>query len=203
MGGPPVTVNATRPGQKARLLFSGTASQRVSLNTTNPSGTVGVTLNKPDGSLLSTPPGPWSQGGPGFIGPFPLPTTETAYAVMLLPGAGTAGATFTLYNVPPDVTGTLTINGGAVPVTITVPGQMVSLTFTGTAGQVVSVRGDGNTIGCGNFGLKWPNGALSTISPCTTTFAMTNATLMNGTHTLYFDPSGTNTGSVNLSVTQP
>jgi hypothetical protein len=100
------------------------------------------------------------------------------------------------------VTGTLTINGPAAPVNITAPGQNSSFTFTGTAGQVVTLRGASNTIGCGGFVLIWPNTSLTSTTPCGTTFSM-GVTLQTGTHTLKFDPSGANTGSVNLSVTQP
>ena len=209
MGGSPVSVSITRPGQKARLLFSGTATQRVSLNITGVtvSGTAYVGLLKPDGTVISSFPN-WSQTtffgpGSGFLGTYTLATTETAYAVYLAPSwTGTAGATFTLYNVPPDVMGTLTINGPAAPVNITVPGQNSSFTFTGTAGQVVTLRGAGNTIGCGNFVLILPNTSVSATQQCATTFSV-GRTLQNGTHTLIFDPSGFNTGSVNLSITLP
>ena len=210
MGGSPASVSLTRPGQKARLLFSGTASQRVSLSITGVtvSGSADVRLLTPvpDNSLISVSPSSsmtFFGPGSGFLGTYTLATTETAYAVYLTPGgAGTAGATFTLYNVPPDVTSTLTINGPAAPVTITVPGQNSSFTFTGTAGQAVTLRGDSNTIGCGNFVLIWPNGSVSATQQCATTFSM-GRTLQNGTHTLIFDPSGPNTGSVNLSITLP
>lgn len=209
MGGSPVSVSITRPGQKARLTFSGTATQRVSLNIAGVtvSGTAYVGLLNPNGTPISGFPN-WSQmnffgPGSGFLGTYTLATTETAYAVYLAPsGTGIAGATFTLYNVPPDVTGTLTINGAAAPVTITVPGQNSSFTFTGTAGQVVTLRGASNTIGCGNFILIRPNSSMTVTQPCAATFSM-GATLQTGTHTLIFDPSGAKTGSVNLSVTLP
>src|SRR5262249_13655821 len=130
MGGSPVSVSPTRPGQKARLTFSGTAAQRVSLNITGVtvSSTAYVGLPKANGKPTQGLPS-WSQmtffgPGSGFLGTYGLPTTETAYAVLLAPGGtGTAAATFTLYNVPPDVSGTLTINGPAAPVTIEIPGQ--------------------------------------------------------------------------------
>jgi YD repeat-containing protein len=209
MGGPPVTVSITRPGQKARLTFTGTATQRVSLTITGVtvSGTAYVGLLKPDGTVISGFPN-WSQmsfGGPGsgFLGAYTLATTETAYAVYLAPGGtGTAGANFTLYTVPPDVTGTLTVNGAVAPVEITIPGQNSSFTFTGVAGQIVTLRGAGNTIGCGNFVLFWPSGSGTSSQACAATFTM-GATLQTGTHTLIFDPSGANTGSVNLSITLP
>ena len=209
MGGSPVSISITRPGQKARLTFSGTATQRVSLNITGVtvSGTASVALHNPNGTPISGFPN-WSQmnfsgPGSGFLGTYTLATTQPAYAVYLSPnGTGTAAATFTLYDVPPDVTGTLSINGAAAPVAITVPGQNSSLTFTGTAGQVVTVRGASSTLGCGNFILIRPNSSMTATQPCAATFSM-GATLQTGTHTVIFDPSGANTGSVNLSVTLP
>jgi YD repeat-containing protein len=209
MGGSPVSVSITRPGQKARLTFGGTAAQRVSLNITGVtvSTTAYVGLLKPNGTPISGFPN-WSQTtffgpGSGFLGTYALATTETAYAVLLAPsGTGSAGATFTLYNVPPDVGGTLTINGPAAPVTIEVPGQNSALTFTGTAGQVLTLRGAGNSIGCGSLVLVFPSTSVSATQQCAATFSM-GATLQNGTHTLIFDPAGPNTGSVTLSITLP
>ena len=205
IGGSPVSVSVARPGQKARLLFSGTTGQRVSLTATGVTGSSDVRLLKPDGSLISPPPN-WSQmnlGASAFMGPFTLPATVLDYAVYLFTGGtGTGSATFTLHNVPADVTGTLTINGPAARVTITAPSQSSSFTFTGTAGQVVTLRGASNTIGCGNVVLIFPNTSVTATQQCAATFAM-GATLQNGAHTLMFDPSGPNTGGVNLSVTLP
>jgi hypothetical protein len=209
MDGPSVSISTTRPGQKARLTFAGTATQRVSLNISGvtTSTTAYVGLLKPNGTPISSFPN-WSQTtffgpGSGFLGTYTLATTETAYAVLLAPGGpGTVGATFTLYNVPPDVSGTLTVNGPAAPVTIAVPGQNSALTFTGAAGQVVTLRGAGNSIGCGNLVLIFPSSSVTATQQCATTFAM-GATLQSGAHTLIFDPSGPNTGSVSLSVTLP
>jgi len=210
MDGLPVSVSTTRPGQKARLTFNGTANQRVSLKITGVTfggSSAYVGLLKPNGTPISSSPN-WSQTtffgpGSGFLGTYTLATSENAYAVLLAPGGtGTAGATFALYNVPPDVSGALTINGPATLVSITVPGQNSSLTFTGAAGQVVTLRGAGNSIGCGSLVLIFPSSSVTATQQCSTTFA-TGATLQNGTHTLIFDPSGPNTGGVNLSVTLP
>jgi YD repeat-containing protein len=205
IGGSPVSVSVTRPGQKARLLFSGTTGQRISLTATGATGNPSpdVRLLNPNGSLILYPYSQMNLGISTFMGPFTLPATVPDYAVYLFTGGtGTGGATFTLHNVPEDVTGTLTINGPAAPVNITAPGQNSSFTFTGTAGQVVTVRGASNTIGCGTLVLTFPNGNIGSAQQCAATFAW-GATLQTGTHTLKFDPTGANTGSVNLSVTQP
>jgi hypothetical protein len=209
IGGSPVSVSVTRPGQKARLLFSGTTGQRISLTATGATGSPSpdVRLLKPDGSLIIPTPPNRSQmnlGVSAFMGPFTLPAPPAPdYALHLFTGpTGTGSATFTLHNVPADVTGPLTINGPAAPVTITAPGQSSSYTFTGTTGQVVTLRGASNTIGCGNFVLIFPSSSVSATQQCAATFAW-GQTLQTGTHTLQFDPSGANTGSVNLSVTLP
>jgi YD repeat-containing protein len=205
IGGSPVSVSVTRPGQKVRLLFSGTTGQRISLTATGVTGnpSPNVRLLNPNGSLILFPYSQMNLGASAFMGPFTLPAIAPDYAVYLVTDwTGTGSATFTLHNVPADVTGTLTINGPAAPVNITAPGQNSSFTFTGTAGQVVTLRGASNTIGCGGFVLFWPNGNLTSTTPCGTTFSM-GVTLQTGTHTLNFDPQFANTGSVNLSVTQP
>jgi YD repeat-containing protein len=203
IGGSPVSVSVTRPGQKARLLFSGTTGQRISLTATAVTGSNDVRLLNPNGSLIIFPYSQMNLGLSAFMGPFTLPATVPDYAVYLFTGGtGTGGATFTLHNVPADVTGTLTINGPAAPVNITAPGQNSSFTFTGTAGQVVTLHGASNTIGCGNFVLIFPNTNLGSTQQCAATFAW-GQTLQTGTHTLMFDPSGASTGGVNLSITLP
>ena len=204
LGGSPVSVTTTRPGQKARLMFGATAPQRASLHITGvtASGNAWLGLLKPDGSQIGSIT--VSNGGTGFLGAVTLATTETAYAVYIAPGGtGTAGMTLRLYDVPPDVSGTVTINGGSAPANITVPGQNAAFTFTGTSGQTVTARGDSNTIGCGAFGVKWPTGSFTTVSPCSASFSIGGIRLQTGTHTIFFDPSGPNTGGVNLSVTLP
>ena len=203
IGGSPVSVSVTRPGQKARLLFSGTTGQRISLTAAGATGSPSpdVRLLNPNGSLIIFPYSQMNLGISAFMGPFTLSATVPDYAVYLVTDwTGTGSATFTLHNVPADVTGTLTINGPAAPVNITAPGQNSSFTFTGTAGQAVTLRGASSTIGCGNFVLIFPNTNLGSTQQCAATFAW-GQTLQTGTHTLIFDPSGANTGSVNLSVT--
>ena len=61
----------------------------------------------------------------------PLPDTGT-YTIVVDPGALTVNLTLT---VSEPVTGTITIDGPSVPVTLNRPGQDARLTFEGTAGQ--------------------------------------------------------------------
>jgi hypothetical protein len=141
-GGAPVTVTMTAPGQNAVLTFAGTALQRVSLLGTNGlSGQVGltcdvgVTIKKPDGSLLT--PTSTCMESSGFLDVTDLPVAGT-YSILVNPDTYAVGSlTLTLYDVPADVTGSVAINGASVPVSLLVPGQKAILTFTGAASQSV------------------------------------------------------------------
>ena len=196
-GGAAVPVSVTRPGQRARLTFSGTAGQRVSV------GLTGVTITqsllsviKPDGSTLAST-------FTTFLDVQTLPTTGI-YAVLLDPSlAYTGSATVTLYDVPADVTGSVTINGAGLPVTLTVPGQNAQLGFTGSSAQVVTVRGANNTMGCVNVFLIQSNGTRTSSGPCTASYSLSVQLGATGTHTIKVDPQGANLGAVDLSVTSP
>src|SRR4029077_18222979 len=60
-------------------------------------------------------------------------------------GADAGTVTVTLFDVPPDVAGSVAIGGPAVAVTTTQPGQNGTLTFSGAASQRVTVHAIGNT----------------------------------------------------------
>jgi YD repeat-containing protein len=199
LNGPPVSVNITRPGQAAYLQFSGTAGQRAShaLSGTTISGTVSVFYSGgglvPGTSLPSTT----------FLEPVTLPVTTTYY-VYINPGAANTGSTtVTSYAVPADVTGTLTINGGTVPVTLSTPGQKAILSFAGTSGQNLTVRMTGNTVGCVLLVVTDPTGGTQSTSICSATLNFGVSLTSTGTHTLKIDPLGAATGSATVEVTIP
>src|SRR5207249_3763051 len=109
---------------------------------------------KPDGNELSGVN--LCDTSSAFLEPQTLPVSGT-YTLVLDPyGAYTGQATLTLYNVV-DVSGTITLNGPAVNVTITTPGQNAKLTFSGTAGQQVTVRVTSNTLGSVTVALLKPD----------------------------------------------
>lgn len=205
-GGSAVSVTIATPGQNALLTFAGTANQRVSLRATNVTMSqcnLAVTIRKPDGTNLVVN-NCIGSGSSGFIDTQTLPTTGT-YTVFVNPANATTGSVnITLYDIV-DVTGTLTINGGAVPVTITIPGQNAQLTFSGTSGQQVTVRVTSNTMSTVTVKLLKPDGTTLTSSTSSAgSFNLATQTLpTTGTYTVTIDPSGTNTGSMNVSVTSP
>ena len=199
--GPAVSSTITTPGQVARLTFDGTAGQRVSANSTETmNGCWTLAILKPDGTQLASD----FTCGSAFIEPLTLPETGT-YTLLVDPqSAVTGGATMNLYNVV-DVTGSITLGGSAVNVSITVPGQIATFTMDGTAAQQATVRVTSNTMSCVTVTLLKPDGTtLTTTFTCGVNFNLTTQTLpVTGTYTIKVDPSSTNTGSMSLSVTNP
>jgi len=205
-GGSPVTVTTTTPGQNASYTFSGSASQRVSLNITSVSFTgnswVTVYIKKPDGSsLFSTT----VDSGGGFIDTKTLPVNGT-YSVFVDPVNFNSGSlTLTLYDVPADASNSTTVNGSGVTVSTTVPGQNAEVTFSGTSSQQVTVRITGNSMGFTQVKLLKPDGTqLTSHTSSGSSFNLLQQTLpTTGTYKVFIDPSGTNTGSITVQVTNP
>lgn len=130
-----VTVKAAN--RIALLAFDGTAAQRVALHATNSTiSSSTVRVIKPDGTNLFNPT---SLSGNWFVDMLTLPVTGT-YTIVIDPNSTFTGTmNLTLHNVPADMTGTIAAGDPAVTVTTTTPGQNALLTFTGTAGQRISL----------------------------------------------------------------
>ena len=201
MGGPAVTLTTTVPGQNGSLTFSGTAGQQVSVTTSQDTfnSCFSLAVVKPDGTNLYGPAGACSNG---FLDPMTLPATGTYTIRLLHNGSGIGSLTFQLYNVPSDVTGTITMGGPAVTLTTTVPGQNGSLTFSGTAGQVISLNTSQNTIGCYKLGIKNPDGTnlYGPSGQCGTPFVDPVTLPATGTYTITLGHSGAGTGSLTFQL---
>ncbi|MGH7387986.1 MAG: hypothetical protein ACREM3_00795 [Candidatus Rokuibacteriota bacterium] len=203
-GGASLPLTIARPGQRARISFSGTAGQRVSLKlsgVTVPSWMVASLIN-PDGTTLG--PGQWLLGATSLLDTKTLASTGT-HAFLLDPDVVQTGdLTLTAYDVPADVTGTLTINGATLPVSLAVPGQNAVLSVTAPAGTPLTARVTNSTTGCFNLFLKESNGSShSVVSPCGASGTVTRTMTTTGTHTVIVDPQSANTGTADVSVTNP
>lgn len=204
--GPAVAVATTTPGQNADVFFNGTAGQRVSFRRSNTTyGALSLYIYGPDGSALT------GNETADFIEPVPL-TLSGEQRLWVNPlGAGTGGFNGNFYDVQPDVTGTLQINGAAIPVTLIDPGQNGSFTFTTTApNQQATVRVTGNTFNSSQNGCLWlrlykPGNVQQAFTlSCAVNFNLTQQTLATvGTYTVVTDPRLWNTGNLNLAVTTP
>jgi subtilisin family serine protease len=212
-GGSPLTVTmGPTPGQNALVTFSGTQGQRISLGMSNV--TIGtstccsarVSITSPDNSTLiyATPVG---RNG-GFLDAKVLPMTGT-YTILVDPqGADLGSMTLNLYDVPPDLTGTLAIGGGPVSLTLApTPGQNATLTFNGTANQRVSLRLSNVTIGntscCGaKISILKPDGTTVVPPILVGTFGATiTATLpVTGVYSIGIDPQQAYVGGITLTL---
>jgi len=198
-GGAAVPISLTRVGQNARLAFSGTAGQSVSLGiTANTIVGSTIALLNPDGTALVTKNG---VNGSDAIDTQILPVTGT-YAVFVDPqDANTGSMTLTLYNQP-DLSGSITIDGASVPVTLTVPGQRARYTFTGTAGQQVNLGLSAVTLTQVTVLLLKPDSTAWAVATVGTTGGSLDpmALPVTGTYTLLVDPSSVYTGTITLTL---
>src|SRR5215211_692790 len=208
--GSPTSVTTTAPGQNGALTFTGVAGQRVSLKLSGV--TIGsstccsakVSLLKPDASALVG--GTLFGTTGGFVDTKVLPVNGT-YTVVLDPqGLETGSAPATLYDVPPDVRGSLTVGDPSVNVSLGTPGQNATLTFSGTAGQRVTVRASNVTIGtstCCTFvlSIKRPDGVVIGSTLFGTNGGGLSATLpATGSYSVLMDPQAAASGGATLGL---
>ena len=190
IGGSAVSATTTVPGQNVVAQFQGTAGRQISLTlaaTGIPSGS--VTLLRPDGTTLAT-------GSVGATGGLPdavsLPVDGT-YTIVADPSGAAAGTvTLQLYDVPTDATGTATLAVRRSTIATTVPGQNASLTFSGVAGQRISIQVTGSALPTTKFDLRQPGGTILTTFYVSTGggFMDVRTLPISGDYTLAIDPSG-------------
>jgi pimeloyl-ACP methyl ester carboxylesterase len=198
VGGSAVTVTTTKAGQNARVTFTGTLNQRVSVKMTSTAVTAGtVYLLKPDGTTLASA----AIGTSGaFIDPQTLPVAGT-YTVYLDPaGIATGGMTVTVSNAS-DVTGTIRL-GKATTITTTTAGQNAKLTFSGSLNQKVSIKMTSTAITSGTMSLLKPDNSTFASAPITSTgsYIDTQTLPVAGTYTILLDPAGTQTGAMTVNL---
>lgn len=136
------TAAVTRPGQAYRYSVTGTAGQRLRLaaktTTSVPvSQRIAFYIYKPDGSCLE-PAVCYYNGAFGdnvYTLP-PLPVSGTYTVLADVNPYDESSATFSApFALSEEIAASLTIDGSAVDVATTAPGQFIRATFAGTAGQ--------------------------------------------------------------------
>src|SRR5262249_36946167 len=136
------------PGVNASLTFNALAGQRVSLLATLNQPyllRVFITIKKPDGSVLLTQTIA-SITRKTFLEAVTLPADGQYTAVVDVEDNGTRPVTLYLYDVPPDITGNITIGGPKVNLDLQ-PGQRANLSFNLATAQLISILlPDGNPI---------------------------------------------------------
>lgn len=194
-------VTIQTPGQNGMLTFSGTSGQRVFVHvgTSAPYGT--VALLNPDGSTL----GSANSGiAAAFIDTRTLGSTG-GHSISINPtGYNTGTVKVTLYDVPAETAGALTVGGPSLARSFAV-GQNGTVTFTGTSGQQVTVRLTANSMGSVAVRLKRADGTLLTSTTSwSSTFNLATQTLpATETYTIEIDPQQWNAGNITVAVTTP
>ncbi|MFZ0747963.1 MAG: pre-peptidase C-terminal domain-containing protein, partial [Pyrinomonadaceae bacterium] len=211
VAGTPVAQSITTPGKNAYFSFNGNAGQRVSLNLTGASYTTTysqgmsypgahVSILNPDGSTLTSLTLTTANG---LIDAVTLPAAGT-FKILLDPRhANTGSVTLTLYEVS-DITGSIVIGGSSVPLSLGTPGQNANITFTGTAGQKVSLsltslsitqlwvyvkNPDGSTLASRQMAGVYGNDMIGTL-----------VLPANGTYSILLNPTGSYTGNITLTL---
>jgi YD repeat-containing protein len=205
--GTPVTVPTSVPGQNGVLTFAGSSGQKISINVFD--STYGicyltVRIVAPSGGTLASNT---CVSPNAFFDTWELTETGT-YSIQVDPnGPATGSVNVAVFQVPADQTGSITINGSAVVVSTTVPGQNGQLTFGGSEGQQITVTTSDGTYGICNMGVSIvdPNSAVLASNTCMSPGGSLGPQTLTttGTHVLRFDPPGASTGSITVTLTSP
>lgn len=189
------TVSLPTASKIAVESFSGTVNQYLTLGITNDTvAAATITVYNPNGSQLTSQAVTTSTTGLQLPR---LPATGT-YSIVIDPGTNTGSMTLTLIS---PVTGTITVGGAALPLALTPAGQRGVITFTGAAGQYLTLGLSGNTIAAANItiltstGFQVVGAAVTTSTPSIQIPKLAAA----GTYTVLVDP-GSNSGNITLTL---
>ena len=199
-GGAAVSVATTTPGQNAALGFEASAGDRVSVKVGPICCSTKLLIVGPDGSAVGSPTVVGASGG--FVDTRTLPQSGRYTLVVDPSGAATGSATLTLYAVPPDLTAAIVPGGPPVSVATTTPGQNARLSFSGVAGQRVSLKAGPACCGI-SVSIVAPDGSVlaSAISATSSGLFIDTKTLpQTGTYAIPVDLRAGASGSVTLTL---
>lgn len=212
LGDPPVSVNLNTPAQNSRISFSGTQNHKLSINMTNGTFTGGINATcrlsvvSSTGVIIGGNQNCYASSAFFDIGT--LPSTGT-YTVVTDPFGNTTGGTSLQLYDDTDLSLAIAADGVSHTVTTTVPGQNVSLSFTGTSGQ--KVFGVINSIS-GYTGLNFQFAQLIR-GTSTLLFAVQDGSTFNicnncgpevlpanDTYVIFLNPNGADVGSATVTL---
>jgi YD repeat-containing protein len=196
VGGSPVTITTNTNLNYFAELFAGTAGTNLVIN--GAGGAIGLTVSVigPDGSLPVYNSYIGTSGGAIQIPTLPL---NGSYIVLVSTNSQTGSASYSL--VGPS-SATLTLNGSPTNVTLGVPGQSETLTFSGTQGAYLTLVFSNVTLSGATATIANPDGTkLVSIS-----LSKSGATLLpqlpeTGTYTVTVVPTSAATGSFTAALT--
>lgn len=204
--GPAVTATTSEPDQDIRATFAGTAGERLALLFSDVTLHYWsrVSVRKPDGTTLvehylGTGADPYGS----FIELGALPQSGT-YTVLIDVEPYLTGGSVTLRVVtePPDLITSIVVDGPPVTVSISQRGQNAIVTFSGIAGQRITVRLTNNTI-VGSVMLYGPGSPDPTgvdVNPGGE-YSFEATLPASGSYRLVIDPYAETTGAITVAIT--
>ncbi|MGY0231518.1 PPC domain-containing protein [Longispora urticae] len=192
------------PGGNGSVEFAASAGDRVSVKLTaagfGTSKATTATLRGPANEIVGATV---NCGTSCFFEPVLLTATGT-YTVVVDPAADYTGTmAVQAYVLPADTVTAATVGGPGVVATVDAPGQRGTVTFTATAGQVVTVGSAAANFGASTvYTLRAPDGsvlATKTASGATANLGAVTVPVA-GVYTLVIDPSGAATGRATVTV---
>ncbi len=191
------TVTISNVAQDAYVSISGTANQRLAMETT------ASTFANVDWKLL-TPTGTQVAAGSGntFQDVVVLPAAGTYKFVINPRGTATGRLSVKAWTVPADVNaGAVTKGGAAVKLTVSTAGQNGYFTFAGTIGQKVTFATIAGTLTNVSWRLLRPDGSTLLTGSGTPTNTGVLTLPSTGTFRFVVDPAGAGTGTISLKAT--
>jgi RHS repeat-associated protein len=203
-GGGSKTVTTTVPGQQARITFSGTEKERLSLLFAEKTGSMkegSVQILNPAGEVI--PGGSSGFGGSEFVETVTLPVTGT-YTILIAPrGEEDGSIKMTAYTVT-NVTGEIvpTTTGTVTEVSLPTPGQEARYRVPVTAGEAVSLKAVLSLSGGYEFEWLNPEGVKENgwEGGGTGSEFLGFGAAVTGTYTLVVNPREAATGSISLTA---
>jgi hypothetical protein len=196
--GTPTTVSIATVGEVATRTFSGTAGQKLTLAITgNNIAGMDLTIRDPNGVFVAAQ---FASGATAFHDVFTLPVTGI-YSVTVDPRNQLVGSLTFLLSTVPDNTGTTAIG---VPTTVAIGtiGENATRTFSGTAGQKVTLTVTSNSIPGVDLTIRDPSNAFVTaqFASGATAFHDTFTLPVTGTYTITIDPREQLVGTVTFRL---
>lgn len=197
--GTPTTLSITSQGKVSLAMFDGTEGERIFLDITN--STIcfaSMSVRDPYGRVLGSTNFGCSSA---YIDTMTLPVNGTYSVVMTQRGNSfTGSATFTITDVPDDLSGTLT-PGTPVSGSITAKGQNANYTFSGSINQQATIALTGSTIFSGILEIRFSDRSLLASAGFGPNGTLGPVTLpKSDTYTARVDPSGRYTGNFTLTL---
>jgi YD repeat-containing protein len=187
------TVALSTASKIAVELFDGVAGQYLTLGISNDTiASATVSIIDPDGNTLVS--GTVTPSTPAIQ--LPRLVDTGTYSIVIDPGSNTGSLTLA---VAPPLTGTLTVGGATLPLTISPAGRRALVSFSGTAGQYLTLSASSVTLPAGTLTIISPDGTIL-VSGSIGAGALRPLLPSTGTYAAFLNPAGAVGGNITLTL---